>query len=84
MNNVFFPPEWYPQSAVQLTWPHENTDWNYMLEEITSCYINIAHEILKRQKLIIVCQNAAAVEYCLGNNFPKNNLKLIEIPSNDT
>ena len=21
------PAEWFPQSAVQLTWPHENTDW---------------------------------------------------------
>ena len=25
--DILFPAEWVPQSAVQLTWPHEDTDW---------------------------------------------------------
>ena len=26
-------PEWFPQSSVQLTWPHAETDWAPMLEQ---------------------------------------------------
>ncbi|GAB6012778.1 agmatine deiminase family protein [Viscerimonas tarda] len=84
MAQIFFPPEWYPQSAVQLTWPHEDTDWDYILEKITACYVSIAQEILKRQKLIVVCKNPDLVGYCLGNDFPAANLQLVEIASNDT
>lgn len=85
MNHIFFPPEWYPQSAIQLTWPHPDTDWDYMLEEVTACYVNIAVEILKRQKLIVVCHNAETVKYELKEHkdlFP--NLTLVELPTNDT
>lgn len=85
MNPIFFPPEWYPQSAIQLTWPHPDTDWDYMLEEVTACYVNIAVEILKRQKLIVICHNAETVKYELKEHkdlFP--NLTLVELPTNDT
>ncbi|NDW18285.1 agmatine deiminase family protein [Dysgonomonas sp. 216] len=84
MSKVFFPPEWYSQSAIQLTWPHEFSDWAYMLEEISACFVNIAQEILKRQKLIIVCHNSPLVKFLLGDGFDKSNLILVEIPSNDT
>lgn len=52
--NVSFPAEWYPQSGIQLTWPHPNTDWAYMLDEVTDCYKKLASEISQREKLIIV------------------------------
>jgi agmatine/peptidylarginine deiminase len=84
MKHHLFPPEWFPQSAVQLTWVHEETDWDYILEEITACYIEIARTIVKRQKLIIVCKNPDMVRFCLGNDFPPDNLTLVEIASNDT
>ncbi len=34
IRGTFLPPEWFPQSGVQLTWPHAGTDWCYMLEEV--------------------------------------------------
>ena len=34
--------EWFPQSGVQLTWPHGETDWAPMLQEVTETYIRIA------------------------------------------
>ena len=46
--------EWEPQSAVQLTWPHAKTDWAPMLAEITAVYEEMAREISKRERLIIV------------------------------
>lgn len=48
------PAEWEPQSAVQLTWPHEATDWQPMLGEITRTYVEMATEIARRERLIIV------------------------------
>jgi len=86
-NSFYFPPEWYPQSAVQLTWPHEKTDWSYMLEEITACFVSIARIILQYQKLIIVCEDIQSVKRQLdvdGNLELQKNLILVEIPSNDT
>lgn len=79
------PPEWCKQSAIQLTWPHSETDWNYMLEEIVACYVNIARTILQYQKLIIVCRSAGTVKLQLGlDESLANNLTLIELPTNDT
>ena len=48
------PAEWEKQSAVQLTWPNEHTDWAPMLSEITAVYEEMAREISKREPLIIV------------------------------
>ena len=46
--------EWEHQSMVQLTWPHEGTDWAPILDEITAVYEEMASEIRKREPLLIV------------------------------
>ena len=46
--------EWEPQSLVQLTWPHKDTDWAPILPEITAVYEEMAREISKREGLLIV------------------------------
>ena len=46
--------EWEPQSMVQLTWPHKDTDWAPILSEITAVYEEMAREIAKREPLLIV------------------------------
>ena len=81
MPHILFPSEWTKQSAVQLTWPHEGTDWAPMLDEVLPCFINIALEVLKRQKMIIVCRNASSVLSVLGKH---DNLIQVELPSDDT
>ena len=48
------PAEWEPQSAVQLTMPHEHTDWAPILPEILAVYEEMKHEISKHEPLIIV------------------------------
>lgn len=54
MNKRRMPAEWEPQSAVQLTWPHAQTDWAPMLAEITAVYEDMAREIRQREPLLIV------------------------------
>lgn len=81
MGQIFFPAEWYPQGAIQLTWPHNKSDWDYMIEEVSDYYIGLAKEILKYQKLIVVCRNEALIKYLLGDH---PNLVCSEIVTNDT
>ena len=52
--------EWEPQSAVQLTWPHKDTDWAPILPEITAVYEKMAREIMKRENLLIVAPEGLA------------------------
>ena len=69
--------EWEPQSMVQLTWPHKNTDWAPILPEITSVYEEMAREIAKRESLLIVAPE--------GFPIPKAfNVQRSTFTSNDT
>jgi agmatine/peptidylarginine deiminase len=79
----YLPAEWAEQEFVQLTWPHADTDWAEMLEEVTECFVNIAREILKRENLVIVCVDSDEVEV----HFSEDELEKItfaEMPTNDT
>jgi agmatine/peptidylarginine deiminase len=80
---IFLPPEWYPQSGVMLTWPHSNSDWIDLLDEVESCFVMIANEILKEEKLLVVCPDPASVASKLDNPTSKN-LILVQLDSNDT
>ncbi|MDR1525038.1 MAG: agmatine deiminase family protein [Tannerella sp.] len=81
--NIIFPAEWYPQSAVQLTWPHEQSDWAPVLDEVTECFAAIAREIVKREKLLIVCAGEAEVRRQLGD-VRYDNILFCEMQTNDT
>ena len=54
------PAEWEPQEGVQLTWPHARTDWAHMLDEVIATYREMAREIAKRERLLIVAPEDAA------------------------
>ncbi|MBX2889787.1 MAG: agmatine deiminase family protein [Saprospiraceae bacterium] len=77
------PAEWEPQSAVQLTFPHANTDWADVLDEVLPCFVNIAETISHFQKVLIVCESMASTKRLLKNAVQEN-LLLVECDSNDT
>ena len=81
------PAEWYPQSAIQLTWPHAQTDWGYLLEEVTKCYVRIAYEIALRQPLLIVTPEPEKVSSLLREQLPQKintNIFYFKCPTDDT
>ena len=80
---VNFPAEWASQSAVLLTWPHSDTDWKHNLEEVIPCFVSIAKEIIRQEKLIIVCQSEEEVKQALGE-ADYTRIIFREICSNDT
>lgn len=77
------PAEWAPQSAIQLTWPHADSDWAPLLESATECFLAIGREIAKRQKLLVVCREPIEV-YALFQDLPPENLEVVYAPSDDT
>lgn len=83
MINRILPAEWYPQSFVQLTWPHINSDWHDDIKEVTECFVRLATEIIKHEKVLIVCPNAEDVKNQL--NFDTyENVYFVEMQTNDT
>lgn len=82
-NTIILPAEWYPQSAVQLTWPHIDTDWAPILDEVIPCFVAIAKEVIKREKLLIVCPDAEAVRAQLGEE-DESRILFREMETNDT
>lgn len=87
VREAMMPAEWFPQSGVQLTWPHAGTDWNYMLEEVTECYIRMAYEIASREPLLIVTPEREKVEALLAEKLPTHvvkNIRWADSPTNDT
>lgn len=83
MASIVLPAEWFPQSGVQVTWPHDGTDWRDMLEEVTSCYVAFSKEILKREKLLVVAPPSHNVRHYFTEE-EQHNLLCVEVESNDT
>ena len=80
---IVFPPEWYPQSGIQICWPHSDTDWRSILDEVTRCYVSFSREILKQGKLLVICHDLNEVDQHFTSE-EKRNLILVKIESNDT
>ena len=83
-NNIILPAEWAHQSAIQLTWPHKNTDWAYMLDEVEECFVNLAREIAARQLLLIVTPEPEQVRNRIAQVVNMDNVRIVECNSNDT
>lgn len=80
----YFPAEWAPQRFVQLTWPHADTDWAYMLSEVSLCFRNIAREIAAREQLLIVAPDIDDVRRQITGYVNMDNVHFAQLPSNDT
>lgn len=79
------PAEWALQSGVQLTWPHEDTDWAGMLDEVEECFIAIAREIASREHLLVVHPRPEEVKRKLEKvGVLMANVRWAVCPTNDT
>lgn len=85
MNYHLFP-EWQPQQAVVITWPHQYSGWKHILPEAESCFFHMASAISQYQKLLIVCFNQAHQDTVRKKLMacPQENLSFINIQTNDT
>src|SRR5690606_20872627 len=53
MSTQRLPAEWEPQDAVILTWPHKDTAWNWILEDVTELYEALTTVIVDYADVII-------------------------------
>lgn len=87
------PAEWEPQSAIQFTFPHEDSDWLPMLDEVIPCFVRLIETVSQYQKVLVVCKDTEkTASLLLRNEIPMSSgrgavqahLQLISLPSNDT
>ncbi|MDD3517832.1 MAG: agmatine deiminase family protein [Chromatiales bacterium] len=82
------PPEWAPQRAVMLTWPHDQTDWADILDRVEPVYDRIAREVTAREELLVVARDEAHAAYLrqrlLHVGCPAGRVHVEVAPSNDT
>lgn len=84
--NRSFAAEWDQQDGILIAWPHVGTDWDYMLDEVTACYVEIARAILADddERLVIVAPDAQEVKDALGEGADWTRIDIVELPTNDT
>lgn len=74
------PAEWEPQEAVIMAWPHEYTDWDYILPEAQDCFVQIVSAIAKVAKVIVCSPHVEEVK----ERLPQENVIVCRVPTNDT
>lgn len=55
----WLPPEWAPQAAVMLTWPHESADWWRWLDQVDRAFAEFAREIARHAAVLVTVRDAA-------------------------
>ena len=85
VRSPLLPAEWALQSGIQLTWPHEGTDWAPMLEEVERCFTDIAREVARRERLLIVHPRPEEIRRRLADTaLPMDRIRFEACETNDT
>lgn len=79
-----FPAEWEDAECVMLAWPHEQSDWNYILEDARTTVAQIV-EVAARYCCVLLIGPA---ELCRSSvesyNFDPKRVRFVDVPTNDT
>lgn len=79
------PAEWEDYDDVMIAWPHADTDWAPMLDEVTRCYVSMTEAIVlaSRLRAVIVTPEPETVKE-LTSHLPSDRVIIIDTPTNDT
>lgn len=66
-----------------IAWPHKDTDWCYMLEEVQDCYDSLAHAIARHARLIVIGPDLDNARTRLAD-IDAERVTFIDCPTNDT
>ena len=75
------PAEWEKQSFLQLTFPYLESDWAYLLDEVTACFVKIIETAARFQDVLVVCDNVERVKSFFSST---QNIWFVQAESNDT
>lgn len=79
--------EWEHQSAVMLTWPHAQTDWAWILDEVEKVYSTICRAIARREQVLIVYRDTAHqqhIELVIADSTTLQQCVFVQAASNDS
>ncbi len=57
------PAEWEPQAGILLTWPHRQSDWAPLLDDVEPVYCQLASLIGRFESLLIACHDADHLQH---------------------
>ena len=75
------PSEWERQQFIQLTFPHNQTDWHPIMPDLLVCYRSMATVITQYEPLLVIAQDPDLAKETL-RGLP--NVRILDIPTNDT
>ena len=73
------PAEWHRQECVQLTWPHEDTDWRPYLDDITETFVQIAKAVAHYEPLVVAAKYPERVRGLLAENLSLEEMERVSI-----
>jgi agmatine/peptidylarginine deiminase len=83
-----FLPEWRPQQAVLLTWPHGNSDWRPWLGQADKTYASMTEAISLYETCIILAYDADHElhirQQLLASKTRSEQVRFIQLKTNDT
>lgn len=85
--NHRLPAEWEPQDGVLLAWPHEHSDWAFLLPEVEKTYLSLVSTISHFERVVLIVppkEKERVFEKLLHADPEATNLILVDIPTNDT
>lgn len=83
--NQRLPAEWEIQDGILMAWPHEGTDWAYMLDDVRPVFAEIIRNITRFERVLLTAPNiGSAAEYLADAGVEMNKVTICEIQSNDT
>ena len=86
--NLRFPAEWEPQSAVLIAWPNADTDWAERLAEVEETYIALVAAIVRFQRVVICVADDDVETYAdirlRSNRIDMDRVRFVSVPYDDT
>jgi agmatine deiminase len=83
--NPRLPAEWEAQDGVLLAWPHEGTDWAYMLDDVRPVFVEIISHIIRFERVLLATPNSAdTTDFLRGAGVDLTKVAMCEMPNNDT
>jgi len=79
------PAEWEAQDAVLMSWPHDGTDWAYMLDDVRPVFVEIIRQITRFERVLLTAPDAAdATGFLAGAGIDLSKVAVYEMLNNDT
>lgn len=80
-----FPAEWERVGAVLVAWPHADTDWAYMLDDVDRCYVRLVETLTRHTNVLVVTpDHTRLMPLLLDSDIDFGRIQWVTCPTNDT